>query len=107
MRLPRAERVTSVHRGFLAAQWPEVHQPGRAEVQPSAARPRPPGRARYPCLHEIAQPGATLGQKETSCQQPNLKPRSRKTLSCKLAFGEHRPATGLATVAGNDETNGA
>src|ERR1039458_1636596 len=32
MRLPRAERVTSVHRGFLAAQWPEVHRPGRTKT---------------------------------------------------------------------------
>jgi len=28
MRGARAERVTTVHRIFLAAQWPEIHLPG-------------------------------------------------------------------------------
>src|SRR5208337_4257821 len=49
MRRPRAERVTLVHRSFLAAQWPEVHLPG-----------------------------TTWGQrreKEKPCPQPNLRYR--------------------------------
>jgi len=29
MRLVRAWRVTPVHRGFPAEQWPEVHLPGQ------------------------------------------------------------------------------
>ena len=106
MRLPRAERVTTVHRSFLAAQWPEVHHhKGQKTNGAPGVLARLDARDTRPSI--IAQPGAKLGQKETSCQQPNLKPLSRKTLSCKLAFGEHRRATGLATVAGNEETNEA
>jgi len=32
MRGQRAERVTTVHRSFLAAQWPEVH-PARHNLE--------------------------------------------------------------------------
>src|SRR5271157_6075228 len=53
MRRPCAERVTAVHRSFLAAQWPEVHLPGttwgqRREKEKGNPCPQPNPRRRFP-----------------------------------------------------------
>src|SRR4029077_17411495 len=82
MRGARAERVTTVHRSFLAAQWPEVHP----------IRYRPGGhleRESKSLVHSVVSYDAF-----------------RKTLWYKSAIREHSLVTGLATATGKDETSG-
>ena len=47
MRRPRAQRVTLVHRSFLAAQWPEVHLPGQCRRKTETPCPQPNLRCRF------------------------------------------------------------
>src|SRR5208282_758937 len=75
MRRPRAERVTTVHRIFLAAQWPEVHYPPSEQHWEKRKR----------LLHSLTADAVF-----------------RKTRWYKKTSGEHNRATGLVNAPCNN-----